>query len=938
MNYELDNLLQTYREQALSESDKGTAFEKLICAWLRVDPVQSLRIKRAERWSDWQRSLGEKRTDTGIDIVATKYDGGLIAIQCKNYAENHRVAKTDIDSFMSNSGKKDFEERLIIVTTNNWTRNAETMLLDQSKPTTRISLRDLQKSTVDWSAFKATGKITRAKPKVLRSDQIEALESVREGLKKADRGKLIMACGTGKTLTALRIAEDLVGVDGQVLFLVPSLALMSQSVHEWCADATLPLSAFAVCSDSRVGRRRKSQDDVAELEITDLDFPATTQPDSLAAAFIKPEHETKMRVVFSTYHSIDVIAKSQEKYELPEFNLIICDEAHRTTGVTFSGEDESNFVKVHNNETICGHKRLYMTATPRIYGETAQARARYELTALASMDDPQIYGEVLFYHGFARAVESGILSDYRVIVLVMDEVQVSTAVQKRLSDEQSELRMDDVTKIIGCWKSLSKIGLVKGSAEDSKPMRRAIAFCNRIATSKLVRREFEQVVKEYQKSNDGQTGVICQVKHVDGTYNATDRRQRLDWLKEDAGKNVCRILSNARCLTEGVDVPALDAILFLHPRNSQIDVVQAVGRVMRKAKDKKMGYVILPVVIPPDVSAEDALNNNERYKIVWQVLNALRAHDERLDTVINQGGLGQDVSDRIAIVNGDSINNQELAQVTAVIKDLPTRTRSPSPGLGTGGGTGQENDHQMQPLPLVIDDFSRAVMAKIVEKCGTREYWEDWAKDVARIAERHVQRITALVGQPDSDAQLFFQDFLKELREDLNRSISDQDAIEMLAQHLITRPVFDALFEGHEFVKHNQVSKAMTEILSVIDEKQIEREAEELQGFYASVQRRARGITDPAARQNLITELYEKFFKSAFPRTAQMLGIVYTPIELVDFTIRSVNDVLENEFDLTLGSKDVHILDPFTGTGTFITRLLQSGLITPPLLGTQIPQ
>ncbi len=802
MTHDLDLLLETYRTQALSQRDKGTAFEKLICAWLVVDPVQSQRIKQAELWSDWARKKGENRSDTGIDIVATRHDGGLIAIQCKNYVENRRIDKSDIDSFISASGKKEFSERLIIVTTEaQWSRNAEVMLKDQSIPTTRITLRDLHKSSVDWTVFKATGKIARAKPKELRTDQLEALEAVRDGLSKADRGKLIMACGTGKTLTGLRIAEDMVGVGGQVLFLVPSLALMSQSVHEWCADAELPLSTFAVCSDTRVGRRKRSQQDVAELEITDLDFPATTDPCSLAIAFAKTDHDTTLRVVFSTYHSIGVIGDAQAKQNLPEFDLIICDEAHRTTGVTFSGEDESNFVKVHDNKVIRGSKRLYMTATPRIYGDEAKTRARFELATLASMDDSQIYGDVLFFHGFARAVESGILSDYRVIVLVMDEVHVSSAVQKRLSDEKSELRLDDVTRIIGCWKALSKTGLVDGRIEDPEPMRRALAFCNRIAISKLVRDEFGKVVKEYQENNDNQDGAICEIKHVDGTYNASDRRQRLDWLKEDAEKNVCRILSNARCLTEGVDVPALDAILFLHPRNSQIDVVQAVGRVMRRAKGKKMGYVILPVAIPPGVNAEDALDNNERYRVVWQVLNALRAHDERLDTVINQGGLGQDVSDRITIVNGNSIDSKELAQVTAVIKDLPNRSQGT--GLGKGGGTENGTDDPIQPSPLVIDDFSRAVMAKIVEKCGTRDYWEDWARDVARIAERHVHRITGLVGQSGSDAQLFFQDFLNELREDLNKSITEQDAIEMLAQHLITRPVFDALFKGHEFVKFN---------------------------------------------------------------------------------------------------------------------------------------
>ena len=344
-----------------------------------------------------------------------------------------------------------------------------------------------------------------------------------------------------------------------------------------------------------------------------------------------------------------------------------------------------------------------------------------------------------------------------------------------------------------------------------------------------------------------------------------------------------------------------------------------------------MGYVILPVGVPPGIPADAALNDNKRYRVVWQILNALRAHDERLGAVINQGGLGQDVSGRIAIVDGrTSAYGAELKAVTAEVENLPSRSRRSGSGIGrgSGGGSGDGTDHQ-EPLPLVIDDFSRAVMAKIVEKCGTRDYWEDWAKDVAEIAERHVTRIAGLVNQPGSDAQQFFRDFLLELRDDLNESITENDALEMLAQHLITRPVFDALFEGSAFVDRNPVSAAMTEVLSVIEEAQIEREAKALEGFYASVRRRAAGITDPGPRQKLIVELYEKFFKSAFPRTTQMLGIVYTPVEIVDFIIRSVNEALQEEFGQTLGSEGVHILDPFAGTGTFITRLLQSGLIPP---------
>ncbi len=929
----LDRLLEAYRAAAISERDKGTAFEKLVAAWLVTDPVQARRFERVDSWSEWARRREEDRSDTGIDLVATRHDGGLAAIQCKFFASDRRIRKDDIDSFISASAKSPFAERTIVETTDvAWSPNAETMLRGQTIPTTRIGLRDLRDSEVDWSAFAATGEIARPEPKALRPDQVEALEAVRDGLDGADRGKLIMACGTGKTLTGLRIAEDTAGSGGHVLLLVPSLALMAQTVREWCADAVLPLTAFAVCSDAQVGKRRRSANDVAELEVSDLALPATTDAGLLARAAAASD-DGAMRVVFATYQSISVIAAAQAKHGLPEFDLIVCDEAHRTTGVTFAGEDESNFVKVHDNEVIRGRKRLYMTATPRIYGENAKSKARDAEAVLASMDDPDLYGEVLFHHGFARAVESGILTDYRVIVLVMDEGQVSAAVQKRLADENTELVLDDATKIVGCWKALSKTGLAGTAADDPEPMRRALAFCRSINSSKLVRNEFEQVVVEFQAEigDDEGNGVFCEVRHVDGTYNARERGQRLDWLKEDAGANVCRILSNARCLTEGVDVPALDAILFLHPRNSQIDVVQAVGRVMRQAPGKRMGYVILPVGVPPGVPADVALGDNEKYRVVWQILNALRAHDEGLGAVINQGGLGQDVSGRIAIVDGRSPRaGAELAAVTATVDDLPRRPAPPRPGIGRGGsGDSEGRGGPQEPLPLVIDEFSRAVMAKIVEKCGTRDYWEDWAKDVAEIAERHVTRISSLVQQPESDARSFFQDFLLELRDDLNESITEHDAIEMLAQHLITRPVFDALFEGSPFVDRNPVSAAMTEVLSVIDEVQIKREAKALEGFYASVRRRAAGITDPQARQKLIVELYDKFFRSAFPRTTQMLGIVYTPVEIVDFIIRSVNEALQEEFGQTIGSEGVHIIDPFVGTGTFITRLLQSGLIAP---------
>lgn len=467
-------------------------------------------------------------------------------------------------------------------------------------------------------------------------------------------------------------------------------------------------------------------------------------------------------------------------------------------------------------------------------------------------------------------------------------------------------------------------------AFDPRPMRRAIAFCQTIPRSKIIEDEFTKVVDEYTDSDliDDINHLRTEVRHVDGSFNATARDEMLNWLKADAGEDTCRILTNARVLSEGVDVPALDAIIFMHPRKSQIDVVQSVGRVMRRAEGKKMGYVILPVAIPPDTTPEEALKDNERYRVVWQILNALRAHDDRLDARINQASLGEDISDKIELVRISS--ETELRELTAVVDDISiSRTRAESAGADIGG---EIRESTISDVPeqgsFVLDEFTRAIMARIVERCGTRDYWDTWAKDIAQIAQTHITRITTIIGNPGPE-QDAFQAFLAELRDDLNPEISEIDAIEMLAQHLITKPVFDALFKDSKFTDENPVSRAMETVLGQLHEHNLAKESESLDRFYASVERRAEDVQTAQGRQALIIELYDRFFRNAFPHLTRRLGIVYTPVEVVDFIIHSVNDVLREQFGQTLGSKGIHILDPFTGTGTFITRLLQSGLIKP---------
>jgi len=904
--------------------------------WLEHAPTQKAQFSRVLMFSDWAAENRFDQRDTGIDLVAQLADSpdDWCAIQCKFYREGHRIQKADIDSFFTASGKRPFTRRLIVDTTGvQWSEHADEALRDQIVETIRIGLSDLEDSGIDWQAFAATQTVKLLDKKKPRQHQIEALEAVKAGLEKADRGKIIMACGTGKTYTALHIAEQMVGKGGRVLFLVPSLSLMSQSIREWSIDANVPLRSFAVCSDSQVGVRKAADGDVADIDVHDLEIPATTHGATIAAK-ATPAAPDAMTVVFSTYQSIQAVSAAQLSYGLPEFDLIICDEAHRTTGVKLADEEESNFIRVHDAAYIRGKKRLYMTATPRIFGDAVKKTADEADAVLCSMDDPAMFGETLFTRNFSWAVQNGLLTDYKVIVLAVDEEAVSAGVQRLLADENSELKLDDATKIVGCYKALTKADLKPDVAGDTGPMRRALAFAKDIKRSKLVEAEFARVAKEWRETLDDEVAatippLAVNIKHVDGQFSAHARNERLAWLKDTApDADTCRILTNARCLSEGVDVPALDAILFLHPRKSQIDVVQSVGRVMRRAEGKKMGYVILPVAVPAGKAPEEALDDNEKYRVVWQILNALRAHDDRLDATINKIDLGVDPGDRIEII--------------AVTNEMPTRAEPKKTGIdvGAGGGAGdtEPGDDLPQPprgggdntqLGFQFDEFAKAILARIVKRCGTRTYWEDWAKDVARIAEVHVTRIRAAVQATGSEERKAFEAFLAEIRDDLNDSITEEEGIEMLAQHLITRPVFDALFEGYSFAANNPVSKALQGVLDVLDRQHLEKEAETLNKFYASVRMRAQGIEDATAKQKIVVELYDKFFKAAFPKLTARLGIVYTPVEVVDFIIHSVDEVLQSEFGQTLGSEGVHIIDPFVGTGTFITRLLQSGLIKP---------
>lgn len=945
----LERILSNFREMTLTERDKGTSFENLMIQYFKTEPFYKEQYTDVLSYFDWVEQFGESldvttKKDTGIDLVAITLDGDFHAIQCKNYAADRTIAKKDIDSFFTASGKTFFKHRIIVSTTDKWTENAQDSLENQNPPVSRIDLHNLESSVIDWSQYHHGAKPVLKAQKTLRDHQVSALNAAKNGLKTADRGKLIMACGTGKTFTSLKIAEELAGKGKRVLFLVPSLSLLGQTLTEWTQESATLLKSFAVCSDSDVGKRQGKDDDRVIAGISDLQYPATTNADQLKKHMAKHHSEEAMTVVFSTYHSIDVLSEAQVgDGAIPEFDLIICDEAHRTTGATFEGESESAFVKVHDNGFLKGKKRLYMTATPRIYGEDAKS---VENVKLCSMDDKALYGEELYVITFSEAVALKLLVDYKVIVLAIEESHVNRRLQKLLTDQDNSLKVDDAAKIVGCWKALSKQGLYETAGKSPEAMKRAVAFCQVIekeykgkkhkVSSKLISEMFGAVVEQYQLAEiqdikganpdaelDPALTMKCEAEHVDGGMNASEKEAKLEWLKATTEDNTCRILSNVRCLSEGVDVPALDAVLFMTPRSSQVDVVQSVGRVMRRAPGKELGYVVLPVVIPAGVEPEEALNSNETYRVVWQVLNALRAHDDRFDAMINK-----------LEYNGSMPTKMEVVAVADKVTPKATRKtpQQKKASKARGGSSIGSKDSTPSPqqfeMTFEVGEIERALYAKIVKKCGNRHHWEDWANDIAKIANTHIDRIKAILEDETHVEEIAaFNAFAFELRDDLNNSISDAEIIEMLAQHLITKPVFDALFDKYNFTQHNPMSQAMQLVLDKLQEHSLEKERNTLESFYESVKLRAEGISSAEGKQRIIVELYDKFFRNAFPRMTERLGIVYTPIEVVDFILHSVEDVLKSEFGSSMADENVHILDPFTGTGTFITRLLQSGII-----------
>ena len=860
-----DDVLSEIRTNAKSTSELGRQFERLTRDFFKIDSMYSRRFRKVYLWSEWPKRDG---TDTGIDIIAEQFDGKLCAVQCKCYDDYASLDMKSVAKFLAKANSLDIENKILVYTGDTFTNHAQKLLQDSKCAI--IDQEHFRSSSIDWNNFPKLARIKDQKR--LRPHQVSAVQDVIHGFKGTSRGKLIMACGTGKTLTALHIAERQVGVGGIILYVVPSISLILQSMREWSDNANIIHNYMAVCSDKSTGE---------DGSITELESPVSTDYSTLRP-YILSRPKSAMTVIFSTYHSLDVIKQAAQDIS---FDLILCDEAHRTTGV----EDKSFFTVIHKDSNIHGKKRLYMTATPRVYSDVIQAKMG---KVIYSMDNEEKYGPIFHRLSFTDAVKKGVLADFRVKIAIVPADKVDKQFQQAVADDDNSIPLDERTLLAAVWHGIQ----YPDDNKNPKLLQRVIAFANRIDRSLMfageitdgnnLDRSFASIVSQYEQTR--KTGHSVQVKHMDGKTRAIERRDKLRWLDESTGDpKTCRIVSNARCLSEGVDVPALDGVIFLNPRKSRVDVVQSVGRVMRKSEGKRYGYVILPVAIPAGVEYHAALDNNKTFAVVWQVLNALRSHDESFG-----------------------------AEINSLILDKNTENTNPTPRISVSVLDDSFIDNE--PITKFFDH----VKSQLVKKVGDIDYYDKYGEKIGHTARTIQARIENLL-KYNKTIQSKIDAFHTSLKELINDSISRQDTIQAIAHHMVLAPVFDALFTG-QFTSYNPISRAFE---SIVKEMGLREELETLEEFYGEVHQEIKNINSDQARQAFIKKIYGNFFESADKKSSQKHGIVYTPIEIIDYILHSVQYILKKEFGTEFADRQVKILDPFTGTGTFLARLIESGYL-----------
>ncbi len=607
---------------------RGKQFEKFIKWFLKTDPTWSSQIDEIWLWNEYPKRWG---ADCGIDLIFTHKNGNTWAVQSKCISPNNDIKKSEIDSFLSESNDSKIDGRLLIASTDGIGKNASQVIHRQEKQVVCFLLEQFRKSQIEFpSSMEDLNQGKRKEKKTPRPHQTEAIEKVSEGLKIADRGQVLMACGTGKTLTSLWIKEKINAE--QVLVLVPSLSLLSQILKEWNAEANEPFKWICVCSDKSVAKDKSEDQWISNT--SEIGVPVTSDP-------LEIKHfldESGSKVVFATYQSAQLIVEAQEHHDTSDFDLVIADEAHRC-----AGKVSDAFGSVLDENKIKSSKRLFFTATPRILSNQIKTKSLDMDFEIASMDDHSVFGEVLYELKFSEAIKRDLLSDYQVVVIGVDDEMIKQKIVNR------ELLKVDNQTILDAEIIASQIAITK-AIRDYK-LNRIITFHSKIKYAKDFSRSFDEVISLIDRSEMPTGKINCD--HISGEMKTSERNQKLYELT-NLNLNERRILTNARCLSEGVDVPTLSGIAFINPKQSQIDIIQAVGRAIRKSDDKDKGTIVIPLYISEQESMNEAILLSN-FKKVWQIVISLKSQDDSLMDCIDKLRIQKGVQGKI-FSSGDALD------------------------------------------------------------------------------------------------------------------------------------------------------------------------------------------------------------------------------------------------------------------------------------------
>jgi len=614
---------------------RGKQFEHFVKWFLKNDPEWVTQVDQVWLWNDYPGQWGR---DCGIDLVFKDKTGATWAVQAKCYSPDYEITKSDVDKFLSESNRKTINHRLLITTTDRIGANARQVLDGQEKSVVRYHLTHFENAAIEYPDGidrLSTGK--RKAPPEARSYQVEAINNVISGFQTASRGQLIMACGTGKTFVCLWVKEKLKAK--RTLVLVPSLGLLSQILNDWTSAAREQFDALCVCSDQTVNR--KDEDEPISL-VVDLAFPVSNDVAEITH-FLKQEND---QVIFSTYQSSPLIAQAQKHADVPHFDLIVADEAHRCAGKAFG-----SFGTALDAELIKSDRRLFATATPRVYTTGLKKAAEEFGVEVIDMSDENSFGQRFHTLSFSEAIKRNLLTDYRVLIVGVDDDRIKEWIEKRLFVETDTGLSTDAKSLAG------QIGLLKAIRDWN--LRRIISFHGRVKRAREFSEEISQVAEWLE--DDHKPGANLWADYVSGEMPTISRRQKLKRLK-NIGNGEIGLLSNARCLSEGVDVPALDGIAFIDPRSSEIDIIQSVGRAIRLSENKTTGTIVIPVFIEQTDDAEAALEASE-FKPIWDILEALKSHDDRLSNELDQLRI------ELGAKRKRSVGANDL---TKIVFDLPT--------------------------------------------------------------------------------------------------------------------------------------------------------------------------------------------------------------------------------------------------------------------------